>query len=273
MELMPGFKNDAIDVRSEGPLAVVTLNQPEEGNALGAGSHAEFEETMWRLGRHERHLRAIILTGAGDFFLSRRDKVFGPMIATFDGPDRTHNVYEMAAYARRLVEAMLSVETPMIAAINGDAIGLGSTIALMCDITVMDQNAHIGDRHNKYGVVPGDGGQVIYPLLIGPSRAKDMLMRGKTIDATEAERIGLITYVAPPGGALAIARDIATDIMTKPPLAVKWAKAAVNQQLFMMFHLNMRLGIASEALTFLSDDHKEAVHSIVDKRSPDYDGR
>ena len=95
----------------------------------------------------------------------------------------------------------------------------------------------------------------------------------KTIDATEAERIGLITYVAPPGGALAIARDIATDIMTKPPLAVKWAKAAVNQQLFMMFHLNMRLGIASEALTFLSDDHKEAVHSIVDKRSPDYDGR
>jgi enoyl-CoA hydratase/carnithine racemase len=99
-----------------------------------------------------------------------------------------------------------------------------------------------------------------------------MLMRSIMIDANEAERIGLVTYVAAPGQSVARAREIAADIVTKPPLAVKWAKAAVNQQVALMFTLNMRLGIATEGLSYLSQDLRENVQAEVDQRPPEYRG-
>ena len=272
MELLPEYKNDAVLVQGEGPVGIVTLNRPDRGNLLLGPDHNELEETMWHLGRHENRFRVVIVTGAGDSFCIRRGFDYSRFLGTIDGSDRRAGIYDMTSYSRRLVEAILSVEIPMIAAINGDSGGLGSTIALLCDITVMDEGARIGDGHIEHGVVPGDGGQVIFPLLIGPSRAKDMLMRSIMIDANEAERIGLVTYVAAPGQSVARAREIAADIVTKPPLAVKWAKAAVNQQLALMFTLNMRLGIATEGLSYLSQDLRENVQAEVDHRPPEYRG-
>lgn len=272
MDLLPEYKNDAVLVRADGPVGVITLNRPDKGNLLLGSDHDEFEDTMWRLGRHENRLRVAIITGAGDYFCTRQGFDYPAFLAGLENSEWNSGIYNMTSYARRLVEAMLSVEIPIIAAINGDAVGLGSTIALLCDITVMDEQARIGDQHGDHGVVPGDGGQVMFPLLVGPSRAKDMLMRGTTIDGPEAERIGLVTHVSPPGQALQVARSIADELLTKPPLAVKWAKSAVNQQVALMFTLNMRLGLATEGLSYLSHDVRENVRAVIEERPADYRG-
>ena len=271
MEKIAGYMNKDVLVEREGRLIVVTLNRPEHGNALTGPPHDEFVLAIEKVAR-ETDVRCVIITGAGNYFLSRLDNIYEAIKAGIESPNRLKDSYRIATYARQLVEALLSVEAPIVAAINGDAIGLGSTIALTCDIQVMDERAKIGDKHLRYGVVAGDGGQILYPLLIGPNRAKDFLIRGLLVDGKEAERIGLVNYVTPPGQAFAKAREIAEDIMTKPPLAVKWTKAAVNQQIQMLFALNLRLGLATEVLTFLSDDHVEAVTSILDQRDPDFSG-
>jgi enoyl-CoA hydratase len=137
----------------------------------------------------------------------------------------------------------------------------------------MDENAKIADKHTRYGVVAGDGGQVVWPLLVGPNRAKDLLMRGVEIDAARAERIGLVNYVAPAGGSLAMAREIAADLLALAPWAVRLTKSAVNQQIRAQFQNAMPLGGALEALTITSEDHAEAVKAIAEKRSPQFRNR
>src|SRR5262249_54329677 len=132
--------------------------------------------------------------------------------------------------SRRLVNRQLELDKPIVAAINGDCIGLAATIALMCDITVMAEDARIGDSHvNKVGLVAGDGGTVIWPLLIGINKAKEYLLRGTLLKGKEAERIGLVNHVKPAGEVVDFARAIAQELADGPSWAIRWTKLSMNQ--------------------------------------------
>ena len=175
-----------------------------------------------------------------------------------------------ASNGRRLVENMLDVEQPIIGAINGDAVGLGATLALLCDITVVSEKARFADTHVKVGIVAGDGGALIWPLLIGPNRAKEFLMRGNFIGGAEAGRIGMVNYAVAPEQVMPKARELAQELADGPTFAIRWSKLAVNKWLKDQANLIMDAGLAYEMLTFRTDDHKEAVQAFVEKRKPDF---
>ena len=178
----------------------------------------------------------------------------------------------VAANGRRVVENMLDVEQPIIGAINGDAVGLGATIALLCDITVVSEKARFADTHVKIGVVAGDGGAVVWPLLVGPHRAKEFLMRGNFINGAEAGRIGMVNYAVAPDQVMAKARELAQELADGPTWAIRWSKLAVNKWLKEQANLIMDTGLAYEMMTFKTHDHEEAVKAFVEKRKPNFVG-
>lgn len=250
-------------------LATVTLNCPDRLNAIssyGPGvSHREFED-VWLDIAVDENVRVVILTGAGRAFSA------GGSITSMKERLGTELGWKLAtkavSSAPRLIWNLLSVPQPIISAVNGDAMGLGATVALFSDTAIMADTARIGDTHVRVGIVAGDGGTAIWPLLVGAMRAKEFLMRAKVIDGKEAERIGLVSYSVPTAEVMPKAREIAADLLSLPPLAVRWTKASVNQTLRDAFTRTMDGGMAYEALTMMSRDHEEAVNSFLEKRKP-----
>src|SRR6202040_131424 len=181
-------------------VATITINRPEALNAVNNVVHHELEQ-IWLDVRGDHDVNAIILTGAGRAFCAGGDvkgMAAGSLTSATSKKGKGRGRGPIAAAnGRRVVENMLDVEQPIIGAINGDAVGLGATVALLCDITVVSEKARFADTHVKVGVVAGDGGAVIWPLLIGPHRAKEFLMRGNFINGAEAGRIGMVNYAVP----------------------------------------------------------------------------
>jgi enoyl-CoA hydratase len=164
------------------------------------------------------------------------------------------------------------VEIPIVAAVNGHAMGLGASIALLCDMIFMADTATIGDPHVKVGIVAGDGGVAIWPLAVGPARAKQYLLTGDPLTATEAERIGLINKVVPADQLAAEAMAFAQRLAAGAPLAVRYTKLAVNKLVKDAFNIAFDTSTALELLTFHSDDHREALAAIREKRKPEFKG-
>jgi enoyl-CoA hydratase len=177
------------------------------------------------------------------------------------------------AGGRRLVQNMLDVEQPIIGAINGDAVGLGATIALFCDVIVASEKARFGDPHVRVGIVAGDGGAVIWPALIGPARAKEFLMRGHLVNGADAAKMGLVNYAVPPEQVLSKAKEIAQELADGPTWAIRWSKLSVNKWLKDQVNLILDASLAYEMITFTTEDHKEAARAFVEKRKPKYQGR
>jgi enoyl-CoA hydratase len=161
----------------------------------------------------------------------------------------------------------------VIAAINGPAIGLGASIALLCDVIIMADTATIADPHVRVGIVAGDGGTAIWPLLVGPARAKEYLMTGDPIPASEAERIGLVNRVVPAESLQTEAMALAARLAAGAPLAIQYTKAAVNKLVKEALNISFDFAIGHELVTFMSEDHKEALAAIRDKRPPRFKGR
>ena len=168
---------------------------------------------------------------------------------------------------------MLEVEQPIIGAINGDAVGAGATLALFCDIIVMAQTARIGDPHVRVGLSAGGGGAVIWPLLIGPARAKEFLMRGHLINGTEAARIGLVNHAVPANQVMDTALDISRELADGPTWAIRWSKLAVNKWLKEQVNLILDASLAYEMISMQTEDHKEATRAFSEKRKPKFRGR
>lgn len=254
-------------------VATITLNRPDSLNAVNSRVHHELEQ-VWLDVAADHDVNAIILTGAGRAFCAGGD-VKGMAAGALTGLGKSErNRFDRgpiaAANGRRLVENMLDVEQPIIGAINGDAVGLGATLALLCDITVVSEKARFADTHVKVGVVAGDGGALIWPLLIGPHRAKEFLMRGNFINGAEAGRIGMVNYALPPEQVMAKSRELAQELADGPTWAIRWSKLAVNKWLKDQANLIMDAGLAYEMMTFKTEDHKEAVAAFVEKRKPNY---
>ena len=173
---------------------------------------------------------------------------------------------------RRILHNMMWVEQPIVCALNGVAAGLGATIALFCDIIYASDQARIGDTHVKAGLVAGDGGAVIWPLLIGVAKAKELLMTGDIVDAAEAERIGLVNKVVPHDQLMAEAKGLAKRLANGPAMAIRGTKHAINKKVWNDLNLALDMGLALEERSSRHPDHHEAARSFVEKRPPEYKG-
>jgi enoyl-CoA hydratase len=257
-------------------VATITINRPEALNAVNNVVHHELEQ-IWIDVRADRNVNAIILTGAGRAFCAGGD-VKGMADGTLSGANAKQGSKGRgrgpiaASNGRRLVDNMLDVEQPIIGAINGDAVGLGATLALLCDITVVSEKARLADTHVKVGIVAGDGGAVIWPLLIGPHRAKEFLMRGNFINGAEAGRIGMVNYAVAPELVMPKARELAQELADGPTWAIRWSKVSVNKWLKQQSNLIMDASLAYEMMSFSHPHQKEAVKAFIEKRKPNFVG-
>jgi enoyl-CoA hydratase len=163
---------------------------------------------------------------------------------------------------------MLECDKPIIARVNGHAIGFGATLALACDIIVAVDKAKFGDPHVSAGLVAGDGGALLWPQAIGFPRAKEMLLLGETISATRAEQIGLINYAVPAEELDAKVNELAGKLAASASRAVRWTKQVLNLPLRQLAHPMMEHGMANETLSQFGADHAEAVSAFSEKRDP-----
>lgn len=258
-----------VQVTKSNKVATLCLNQPDKRNAVDTEMHNELEEVWLDLAR-DTDINAIIFTGAGKSFSTGGD--IKGMVSRFGTEEGWRFALEVPAMTRRLFQNMLEVGHPIIAAVNGDAIGLGATLALFCDTVVISETAKFGDTHVKVGLVAGDGGAVVWPLLIGPARAKDFLMRGRLVSGKEAMEMNLVSYAVPADQVLSKAGEIADELAQLPPLAVRWTKLAVNKYIKDQLNLVMDTSIAYEMLSINSQDHKEAAVAFMEKRKPVFKG-
>ncbi|MBN9462808.1 MAG: enoyl-CoA hydratase/isomerase family protein [Burkholderiales bacterium] len=261
---------ECLKIEKADRVATVTLNRPETGNRIEHRFHVELQDIWADLAR-DKEVNAILLTGSGKYF-----SVGGNVKGMQDRPGG--DVFEEGEMlepsgGRRIVQNILDCEQPIVCAINGDCIGLAATVALLCDITVASRTARIADPHVKIGLVAGDGGAVIWPMLVGPNRAKEFLMRGNLIDAVDAERMGLVNYALPQEQVLPKARELAQELADGAPWAIRWTKLAVNKAIKDQFNLIMDASYALEMCTFQTSDHREAVRAFVEKRKPRFTGR
>ena len=168
---------------------------------------------------------------------------------------------------------LLDVEVPIVAAVNGPAIGLGASLVLLCDVIYMADTASIADPHVRVGIVAGDGGTAIWPLAVGPARAKEYLLTGDPVPAEEAERIGLVNRAVPADQLQEQALAFANRLAAGAPLAIRYTKLAVNKLLKDSLNIAFDTATALELVTFRSEDHQEALAAIREKRKPRFSGR
>lgn len=248
-------------------VALVTLNRPEKRNAVSDQMHRELEDIFVDLAGDDA-VRAVVLTGAGSAFCAG-----GDVEAMKTGAFRPSGPAVPFHQVRRLINNLLDVEQPIVAAVNGDGAGLGATLPLFCDVIVMAETARLADTHVRMGLVAGDGGVVIWPWLVGMARAKEYLLTGQWIDGREAERIGLVNYAVPADQVLPRAMEIAHRLAAGAPLAIRWTKYAVNK--ILRDHVNLALDASMflEAATMSSEDLQEASTAFFEKRKPEFKGR
>ena len=261
-------KYETIQIDVSDGVATCTLNRPEALNAVTRQMHRELESLFGQLGG-DRDVRAIVITGAGRAFCAGGD--VKEMGGDSDPGDRPAGIFDSGA--RQLVTNLLSIQQPIIAAVNGVAVGLGATLALLCDVVFMAESARIGDTHVSIGLVPGDGGAVIWPLLVGPARAKEYLMTGDLIPAPEAERIGLVNHVVADDKVLDDALAFAGRLADGPTMAIRFTKLSIQRTILQQALQSMDIGLALETITGTSHDYKEATTAWSEKRTPKFKGR
>jgi enoyl-CoA hydratase len=250
-----------------GPILRVTIAHPTSSlNAVDDALHSDLTQLFSML-RRETEARAIILTGRGRAFSAGGDFHWFPELQQ---PGRAEL---LRRDGKQLIWDMLDVEIPIVAALNGPAIGLGASIALLSDMIFMAENATIADPHVRVGIVAGDGGVAIWPLAVGPARAKQYLLTGDPLTATEAERIGLINKVVPAEQLQAEALAFAERLAAGAPLAIRYTKLAVNKLVKDALNIAFDTSMAYEIVTFQSADHQEALNAIKEKRPPRFSGR
>jgi enoyl-CoA hydratase len=256
-------------VERDGGVLDVCLNRPHVLNAVGDGMHEELEDIFARI-QIDRQTKAVLLRGAGRSFCAGAD------VRELHDPDLEESdvarVSRFTAMTRRLMTNMLSVDQPMVAAVQGHAIGMGANLALFCDVVYAAEDAQFADNHVTVGLVAGDGGTMMWPLLMPMNTAKFYLLTGDRLEAKTAEKLGVVQEVFSKEDLVPAARALATRLAEGAALAVRGTKRSLNQMLKDRVNQMLEGAIVNEALTFLSDDHREASAAFVEKRRPFFKG-
>ena len=247
-------------------IGVLTINRPEKLNALSNELMEELEMFLEDL-ENDRELRVLVITGAGE-------KAFVAGADIQELVDRDALAGKRVSRTRqRIFSRIENLPIPVIAAVNGFALGGGLELALACSIRICSERAKFGAPEVKLGIIPGDGGTQRLPRLVGLGRAMAMILTGDFIDALEAYRIGLVNQVVPHDGLMEQAMALAKKIASRPPLAVRFAKEAVNRSQGRDAASGYALESSLHALTCATEDKKEGVKAFLEKRKGTFKGK
>ncbi len=256
---------DLIQVEREDRLAVVTINRPPV-NALNQEVLDALEQAFERLSE-EKSTGAVILTGGGD-----KAFVAGADIGEFPKLNR-ENGEKLSRRGQEVFQKIADFHAPVIAAINGFALGGGLELALACDIRVVAENAKVGLPEVTLGIFPGYGGTQRLPRLIPAGKAKELIFTGSMIDAEEAYRIGIAEYLTPAGESINKAREIAGAILKAGPIGVRMAKEAVNRGLDQSLQEGQKVEASYFGDLCDTEDQKEGARAFLEKRAPQFKGK
>lgn len=248
-------------------IVTLTMCDPERRNPLtGNSALPEFLEAIDRIHR-DVSVRAVILTGAGSAFCSGGNVRDMARYAEMSGM-QLRQEYRLGI--QQLPLALFNLEVPVIAAINGPAIGAGLDLACMCDIRIASERAKFAESFVKLGIIPGDGGAWLLPRIIGLSRATELTLTGQTIDARQAAEWCLVSHVVPHEQLLSSAQQMARAIAANPPHAVRLAKRLLREALHTRLDTLLEISAAYQALAHHTNDHREAVSAFLEKRTPSF---
>ena len=251
--------------RHDRVLKVIIDNPASDINAVDNELHSQFALLFERL-QHERDARAILLTGSKKAFCAGGDFTWFPTLDTAEKLDH------LRRDAKALIWDLLDIELPIVCALNGHAMGLGASVALLCDTIFMADTARIGDPHVRVGLVAGDGGVVIWPLAVGPAVAKRFLMTGDPVGADEALRMGLVTHVVSRAALDDESMAFAQRLANGATMAIKYTKMSVNKLVKDALNTAFDSSMGHEMMTFFSADHKEALSAFAERRDPKFTG-
>ncbi len=254
------YETMLIDKRENG-VAVVSLNRPERLNAVNGRLHHELS-TFTRDAERDRDVKVVLLTGEGRAFCAGGD-------FSDDADAEALSLEE----ARQIVDHLLELRKPIVSAVQGYAMGLGATVSLLCDVVVAGKSTVFADTHVKLGIGAGDGGQVIWPLLMGVNRAKWFLMTGERVTGEALHEMGLVNFLVEDDQILKKALECADQLAAGPAKAIIASKVPINHYIKMISNLVLPLSLTMEGETFHSKDAKEAQRAFVEKREPNFTGR
>ncbi len=250
----------------QGRLLRLTFNRPDAMNAINLALHDELAEALWFC-QGDPDSDLIVITGAGRAFSAGGD------LDHLKRNAETPRLFDHEArMAKRIVYTMLDIDKPVICRLNGHAVGLGATIALLCDIIYAAEGAKIGDPHVGLGLVAGDGGAVIWAQRIGLARAKEYLFTGELLTAAKAAEIGLVNHCVPLDELDAAVDAFCAKLLAGSMNAIRMTKLLTNLELKRIAHAVMETGIALESLSVRHPDHLEGVMALREKRKPVFGG-
>lgn len=253
-------------IERDGPVVIATLNRPDERNAISETAHsdeiADFCVQMTR----DRSVRAVVLTGAGKSFCAGGNiKHMAEKTGMFAGPP-----YDLRQAYRsgiqRIPAALYELEVPVVAAVNGAAVGAGLDLACMCDVRIASDKAVFAESFVKLGIIPGDGGAWLLPRIIGMARASLLTLTGDTINAEKALEYGLVAEIVAHDNVVSRALEVAQAIAANPGHATRMAKRLLREGQDMKLGPLLEMSAAFQALAHHTQDHAEAVAAFIEKR-------
>ncbi len=260
------MEKEFVRCQMEEGVAVITIDNPPSLNALNTATLTQFDRILTELGKNPE-VKGIIVTGGGE-----KSFVAGADITEFVQINGETAAAFMSR-GQRIFDKIEAFDRPVIAAINGFALGGGNELAMSCDIRIAAENAVFGQPELNLAIIPGYGGTQRLARLVGPGKAKEIIFADERISAQEALRIGLVQRVVPKGQALEEAKKLMKKITAKGPVAVKMAKKAINQGLKMSLKEGLDLEAVCEAVCFGTEDKNEGVKAFLEKRPAKFKGK
>ena len=255
-------------------VATLRFERPETRNAIASLEDCQQFAAALEAAAERAEARCLILTGAGTAFCAggdikalRERRGIGPM----DSPAATRDNYRRGV--QRMIRALWDCELPVIAAVNGPAIGLGCDLAALADIRIAAESARFASTFINLGLIPGDGGAWILPRAVGWSKASEMILTGEALDAPDALACGLVSRRVADGELLPAAAALADKIAAKPAQAARLAKRLLREAQHQRLADVLELSSAYQALAHEAQDHREAVDAFLSKRAPGFTGR